>query len=195
MALTDFAGNLLNSFLGKSVNSGGGGAGSFSPVDVAKSLKWDDPSKFQVQITGVGASLGNLDSVTPDILTAAITSISLAEINTTPVEEYIGEEWRFATGRLENYLMTITMKDFNGYTLYKIWSKAIQKFSREYPDSQKFDVVIFVADDFNINSFKPIVTYKDCILVTVSGPTLDNAAVSTIAEFNVIMKCSYLITN
>jgi len=163
-----------------------------APTDLAKTLKWQDPSKFSVQITGSGASKGGLDAVPPNVLSAAITSITLADINTSPIEDYIGEEWRFATGRLENYLVTITMKDYDNFKLYRIWSSAIQKFLREYPKSQMFNVVIQTADDFSVTGYVKIAEFKDCILTTVSGPTLDNSAIASIAEFSVTMKASYV---
>jgi len=161
-------------------------------INLINSLNWQDPSKFQVHITGAGAEKANFSSVHPTILTAAVTSITLAEINTSPVEEYIGEEWRFATGRLENYLLTITMKDYDNFKIYKLWANAIQNFAREYPDDQKINVEVKTAQDFDINNLVRILEFKDCILTTVSGPTLDNSAVASIAEFSVTLKCSYI---
>lgn len=166
-----------------------------APNDLIKSLKWQDPSKFEVQLTGPGAALGKLDTVPPNILTACITSISLPDINVTPIEGYIGEEWRFASGRLENYLITITFKDYNNFKLYKIWSDALQKFLREYPDDQKINIVVRTADDFSPTGLSKIVEYKDAILSTVSGPTLDNSAIASVAEFSVTLKASYVVTS
>jgi len=166
-----------------------------SPIEVAKQLRWQDPSKFSISIMPVGSeSSAMLSSITEEQLTSAITGIQLAEINTTPVEEWIAEEWRFATGRLEHYQIDLTLKDYENFTLYRLFSKAIQVFNRVYPDDQKFDIQVKTATDFDIKSYEPIITFKDCMMITVAGPQLDNSANSSIAEFNVIMKASYIET-
>jgi hypothetical protein len=152
-----------------------------------KGKKWQDPSKFKVTISGLGAGeIGVAD------VTIACTAISLAEINTTPVEEWIGEEWRFATGRLENMQFTLTFKDYDNFTLYKKFANAMQKFVRMYPDKQKCDIEIETADEFEIGSMVPLAKFKDSILVSVSGPTLDNSAVASLANFSVTFKTSYV---
>lgn len=160
------------------------------PMQVAiKDVKWQDPSKFSISFTGAGTSVLSLPE--PRVLSMACTGIQLAEIATTPIEQYVAEEWRFAIGRLENYQISIGFKDFNNFTLYKKWANAIQEFLRMYPDDQKFNVDIMTADDFNPNELTPIVSFKDCILIAVGAPQLDNSAVASVAEFSVTIKCSY----
>jgi len=156
----------------------------------AKSLKWQDPSKFQLEITGAGAGILSLPS--PEILSMACQGVILPEINSAPVEDWIGEEWRFATGRLENYHFTITFKDFDNFTLYRKFANAMQKYSRMYPDDKKLDIMIKTSDDFGVDSFSPIATFKDTVLVAMSGSTLDNSAVASVAEFSTTFKCSYI---
>ena len=157
-----------------------------------KNINWQDPTKYKVNFTGSGAGLGNLNSVGIEKNSMSISNIQLAEMNTTPIEEYTAEEWRFALGRLENLQLSINFKDFDNFTLYKIWAKALQKFLRKYPDDIKFNIEISTANSPNITSFSKTVTFKDCILITVSPPTLDHSAISSIAEFSVIVKCSYV---
>lgn len=164
------------------------------PTEIAKLLKWQDPSKFKVMILPTGGDAASYINVDPDTLTASITGIQLAEINTTPVEEWIAEEWRFATGRLEHYQIQLTMKDYENFVLYRMWSNAIQKFTRAYPDDQKFDIKVQTATDFDVTSFEDIVSFKDCILITVGGPNLDNSANASIAEFTITAKASYVET-
>jgi len=64
---------------------------SGSMVTLAKSVKWQDGSKFQIDITGPGASV--LDLPAADILSMACQGIQLAEINSNPIEQYVAEEW------------------------------------------------------------------------------------------------------
>ena len=161
-------------------------------ITLLKSINWQDPSKFKVTFSGSGASYGKLNSQGVDKTSMAISNIQLAEINTTPIEEYTAEEWRFALGRAENLQITINFKDFNNFTLYRLWTNALQDFMREYPDTIKFNVDIFVANIPDINNFTPIVSFKDCILVSVSAPTLDHSAIASIAEFSITAKCSYV---
>jgi len=161
-------------------------------IELVKSIKWQDPSKFKVMILPTGSVASSLIKIDPEVLTASITNVRLPELNSVPIEEWIAEEWRFATGRLENYQVEMTLKDFDNYTLYRMFTNAKQKFLREYPDDQKFDVKIQTASDYDINNFVDMATFKDCILVTVSPPTLDNSANASVAEFSVVAKSSYV---
>ena len=157
-----------------------------------KAINWQDPSKFKIDLTGTGAGLLGLPDA--DTLTMCCTSVGLAEVNSSPVEDWVGEEWRFAIGRLEQYNISITFKDYNNFTLYKKFAKGMQDFSRKYPDDQKFNVEIYTTDSFQISSFVKAVDFKDCLLVSVSGAALDNSAVATVAEFTVTMKCTHVTT-
>jgi hypothetical protein len=160
---------------------------------ITTGLNWTDPSKFILDLTGPGASeLGLPDAET---LTSSCTSIQLADINAAPIEDWIAEEWRFATGRLENYQISLTFKDYGNFELYRKWSNGIQDFLRMYPDDQKINIEVQSTDSFGVNDFQPIVHYKDCILLTVSGPTLDHSAISSVGEFTVTLKASYVETN
>lgn len=74
------------------------------PMNVdAKNIKWQDPSKFRISLTGPGADAGGFSALDPALLSMSCTGVQLAEINTTPIEKFTAEEWRFASGRLENY--------------------------------------------------------------------------------------------
>lgn len=165
------------------------------PMNVdAKNIKWQDPSKFRISLTGPGADAGGFSALDPALLSMSCTGVQLAEINTTPIEKFTAEEWRFASGRLENYQIQISFKDYDNFTLYRMWAKAIQDFLREYPDDQKINLEVETSDDFAVDGFSPIVHFKDCILIAVGGATLDNSAIASIAEFSVTLKCSYVET-
>jgi hypothetical protein len=153
-----------------------------------KSVNWQDPSKFKIMFTGPGAGTLSLPS---DKITMACKGISLASVTGAPIEQFIAEEWRFAIGRLESYQITISFLDYNNFTLYKKFAKAIQKFLRMYPDDQKFNIHIYTADNFTPAAVIPIIDFKDCILMSIEAPTLDNSAVASVAEFSVSIKCSY----
>ena len=153
-----------------------------------KSVKWQDPSKFSISFTGAGAGTLGLPQ---DKITMACKGISLASVAGAPIEQFIAEEWRFSIGRLESYQISITFQDFDNFTLYKKFAKAIQKFLRMYPDDQKFNIMIYTAEDFTPGSLVPIIEFKDCMLMSIEAPTLDNSAVASIGEFSVAIKCSY----
>jgi hypothetical protein len=163
-------------------------------VTKAKNVKWQNPSIFNISLTGPGTKISGLDSIEPEILSMACTGIQLADINAHNIEEYIGEEWRFANGRLENYQITVTFKDFDNFKLYRIWASTVQKALRMYPDDQKINLEVYTADSFDIEKYTKIVEFKDCMLTTVSGGTLDNSAIASVSEFSVVLKCSYVIT-
>lgn len=165
------------------------------PMNIdAKNVKWQDPSKFQIAFTGPGADKSGLSSVEPKLLSMSCTGIQLADINQTPIEAYIGEEWVYSSGRLEAYQISIGFKDYSNFTLYRMWAKAIQDFLRKYPNDIKFDISVYTADDFDPTAFTKIVEFKDCLLIAVGGARLDNSAIASIAEFTVQMKCNYVQT-
>jgi len=153
-----------------------------------KSVNWQDPSKFRISFTGPGAGTLNLP---PDKITMACKGISLASVTGAPIEQFVAEEWRFAVGRLESYQLTISFLDYNNFTLYKKFAKSIQKFLRMYPDDQKFNIHISTADNFSPSGLIPIIDFKDCMLMSIEAPTLDNSAVASVGEFSVAIKCSY----
>ena len=159
---------------------------------ITTGLNWVDPSKFIMDITGAGAGVLGLPGA--DELTSSCTSIQLADINSAPIEEYTAEEWRFAVGRLENYQISLTFKDYDNFKLYRIFANGIQEFLRMYPDDQKMNLEIQTSDPFAVDGFQMIAQFKDCILTTVSGPTLDHSAISSIGEFTITLKASYVET-
>lgn len=158
----------------------------------SKIKKWQDPSKFSIEMTGAGHHF--IGSPSAEDLSMACQGVQLAELTMKPIEDYIGEEWRFAHGRLENYQISITFKDYNNFTLYKNFANGMQKMTREFPDDCKIDVKVSSTDNFLINDFEDVVTFKDCMLIAVGGATLDNSAVASIAEFSVTFKASYVET-
>lgn len=158
----------------------------------SKIKKWQDPSKFSIEMTGNGHAL--VGSPSAEDLSMACQGVQLAELTITPIEDWIGEEWRFAQGRLENYQISITFKDYDNFLLYKGFANGIQKMTREFPDDCKIDVKVSATDDFVISAFEKVVTFKDCMLISVGGATLDNSAVASIAEFTVTFKASYVET-
>ena len=158
----------------------------------SKIKKWQDPSKFSIEMTGAGCSL--IGNPTAKDLSIACQGVELAELTMTPIEDWIGEEWRFAQGRLENYQISLTFKDYDNFTLYRAFANGIQKMTREFPNNCKIDVKVSATDNFVINSMEPVVIFKDCMLISVGGGTLDNSAVASVAEFTVTFKASYVET-
>jgi len=159
---------------------------------LTKSLSWQDPSKFRISMTGPGS--GELDLPKAEILSSACQSIQVADITQTPIQEFIGEQWRFASGRLENYQIGITFKDYNNFELYRKFADGIQDFSRMYPDDQNINLEIYTSGTFDVDKFTKIAEFKDCLLIAVSGPTLDNSSVASVAEFTIQLKASYVKT-
>ena len=161
---------------------------SGSMQTLIKSVKWQDPSKFALAFTGTGAGTLGLPA---DKISMACKGISLASVTGAPIEQFIAEEWRFAIGRLESYQISIGFQDFDNFTLYKKFSKAIQTFLRKYPDDMKFNILVMTAPEFSPTELVPIIEFKDCILMGMEAPTLDNSAVASVGEFSVSIKCSY----
>lgn len=161
---------------------------------ITTSFAWTDPSKFKISFTGAGASFLSIDGMS-DILTSSCLSIQLADISADQVEEWSAEEWKFMTGRLSSYLISISLKDFDNFTLYKKFSKGIQDFMRMYPDEQKMNLLVESTSTFGEVDFLPICEFKDCMLVTVSGPTLDHSSVASIGQFTITLKSSYVETH
>jgi len=164
-------------------------------ITSAINKKWDDPSKFAVAIhpTG-GTAISYFSSISQIDLTTSLVQIQLADLNITPVEQWIGEQWRFATGRLEHYQVQCTLKDYDNFTLYKTFSAALQAFTREYPKDQMFDIQIKTAPDYDPENYQDIIIFKNCMLISVAGPTLNHSSNASIAEFSFVAKAQYVET-
>jgi len=167
-----------------------------SNITYAINKKWDDPTKFSIEIKPTGRSARKLlKGFSEQDITVAAMSIQLPDMVITPVESWTAEQWRFVSGRLEPYQIQLTMKDYDNYHLYKTFAKAIQDFTREYPGSQMFDITVKTAADYDPNNYKSIVTFKNCMLISVAGPTLDHSAKANISEFSIIAKAQFLKTH
>jgi len=157
-----------------------------------KNIKWQSPTNFKISFSGPGADFIQLTGK-DDLLTLACKGIQMAEHNASGTDgQWIAEQWVFNIGRLEAPLITLNFKDYDNFTLYKSFSNAIQKFTRMYPNAQKMDIAIYTTDTFDIENYKLALTFKDCIMQSVSGPELDHTAVASIAEFSVTWRCTYV---
>jgi len=164
-------------------------------ITTAINKKWDDPSKFAVAIHPTGGTAAEFFSSISQIdLTTSLVQIQLPDLTITPVEQWIGEQWRFATGRLEHYQVQCTLKDYDNFTLYKTFTAAIQKFTREYPKDQMFEIQIKTAPDYQPENFQDVLIFKNCMLISVGGANLNHSANGTIAEFSFVAKAQYVET-
>ena len=154
--------------------------------DILSTIDWQDNSKFLININGNGAKIIGLPK--PEILTATVSSLTLPDIQDTPIEQYIAEEWRFAVGRLETLQVTINFKDYSYNELYTKFLKAKMKFLRLYPDEQKINLHLYIQNLFKSKKYKRILTLKDGIINSISPPTYDNTATNSIVEFSITIK-------
>ena len=156
----------------------------------AKQVKWQDPSKFRISLLGPGAVI--MMTPEPDDLTLSCTGMQLPELAGETIEDWIGEQWRYAPGRIAAPTVSITFKDYDNFKLYRAFTHAMQVFTRMYPKDQEFSILIETADDFDINTLIPVAEVSGCLLTTVGGSTLENSATSSIAEVTITAKATHI---
>lgn len=159
-----------------------------------KNIPWARNNKFDIRFIPVGSywvklNNGNFVNMVTDIFPHAVISTTLPDFVDTPLEEYIAEEWKISRGRQENFLITVTLRTDAEMLLYDFFSKSFLRFERIYPEDQYASIEINTS---TIPEKGTNITFEKCILVGVSGLSLDNSANDGLLEFSVTFKTGHL---
>lgn len=111
----------------------------------------------------------------------------------SPIEQFINDRYRLAHGVFDPVTISLTFKDYNSFELYRGFVKYTYESKLVYPDKYLIDLKILKLRD-NIGSGIPdsftVMTFKKCIIKTVSTVTLSNENEAQVAEFTIEIKTS-----
>ena len=160
----------------------------------AYQTKWSLFNNFSVEIQFQGSlkdKIGWNDEVGKN-LEFYVTNMTTPQLTTNPIEEYIADRYKFYNGKENIYQFTITFKDFEQMSLYKMFSKAFVYQRSMYFDEIKSTVIVYKEPDY-LNESKSIIwTMENTLISGVSALTFSNENASQISEFSVDFKTNTL---
>lgn len=119
-----------------------------------------------------------------------IKSINTPQYTNSPIEVYIGDQWRIHNGRNEMYRFTISFRDKDQLYLYKKFIQTYNYQRTEYFNDIKMTIQLFKDGDYYGEKEKLITTYNDVMIESISQIQFSNETEAQIAEFDVEFKCT-----
>jgi hypothetical protein len=161
---------------------------------------WDLINAFTVEFLGAGIinilNENKLDSTAFDeAINSSIISVDTPQFNSQNIEAFVGGEWRLGNGRDEVYRFSVTFRDFNHLSLYRLFTKMYFKQRQSYFNNVAFTVILSKA--VGLNSFsdgrkpttdKKVFQFDETMIDSISQLQFSNNTEAQIAEFTVQFK-------
>jgi len=161
---------------------------------------WDLINAFTVEFLGAGiTNICNDAGLDPTHLAASINSsiisVDTPQFNSQNIETYMGGHWYINNGRDEVYRFSMTFRDFNNLSLYRLFTKMYFKQRQKYFDYVAFTVILSKA--VGLNSFsdgrkpttdKKVFQFDETLIDSISQLQFSNNTEAQIAEFSVTFK-------
>lgn len=163
---------------------------------------WDLINSFTVEFLGAG--IGNIlfenkisTTAFEEAINSSIISVDTPQFNSQNIETYMGGHWYINNGRDEVYRFSMTFRDFNNLSLYRLFTKMYFKQRQKYFDYVAFSVILSKAT--GLNSFdgvgynfpdRKIFQFDETIIDSISQLQFSNNTEAQIAEFTVTFKSS-----
>lgn len=114
-----------------------------------KTTEWGYQSLFQIESMYMKDSTSKLhlfeDKVALNsVINGSILNIETATITHAPIEEWIGGQWVYTTGRPELRQITFTFRETASAWLYRNFNTAYNASRNAYPDDQKWTLSVFM---------------------------------------------------
>jgi hypothetical protein len=117
-----------------------------------------------------------------------IVSIDTPQFTNQPIEVFVANQWRIHNGRDELYRFSITFRDKDQLALYRCFVKHYNLTRSDYFDSSKMAIVLSKDADYVDEIEKPLFTFSDTLIESVSQLQFNNTTENQIAEFTVNFK-------
>jgi hypothetical protein len=121
-----------------------------------------------------------------NMLNLALTSCSTPALSVAPMENYLGGKWFYTNGRPEMAKITLTFRDYNHMTLYKMFTK-IFEFSISTYASDLF-MTLHISTDRSEGDTLKFMTFNSMLIEQISEVSFSNATENQIAEFSITLK-------
>lgn len=168
-----------------------------SPLNYGVALDWTKNNKFYLNFNTSKVSeeyskyFEFLRGLSQDlaILNSCIMDVNIFDQVGDPFEQYIGERYVQANGRIQSSQVSIKFRDFSDGYLYKGFIDLFHNTQRAYPDEIGIDIEYYLEPSWKDSNDSKFIVSKDCYIVTISGITLDQASQNQFLEFTVTFKC------
>lgn len=141
----------------------------FANEDTAKGIGWTEKDA-----KGINLNIKNID---------------VPQLTCTPIETFIGDQWRFHNGRDELYSIRMTIRDEQMLRYYRMFSTLYHLTKKRYFDDVKLTITVFKDPDYQGEKQVKLAEYEGCICTGVSQLQFSNETESQIVEFDVDFKC------
>ena len=162
-----------------------------SAVLDAYKRKWSYINTFTVSINfaeGIAKKIGWSVS-DAEASNLNIKDISTPQFTNSPIEAFIGDQWKFHNGRDEIYTFSITFRDQDQMKLYRKFLLAYFCQRTMYFDDAKMTIKLIKDADYTKESELELFEFSDVLINSVSQVQFSNETEAQIAEFSVDFKC------
>jgi len=153
--------------------------------------KWSMSNTYQVQISfssEMGKLIGWVDDVEGRDINQHIVSINTPDFSNSPIEVYIGGQYRIHNGKDELYRFSITFRDYDMMYLYRKFLTAYRSQAGWYFDDACSIINIIKEADYEGEVNTELMTLNDCFIEGISNLDINNNNEAQVSEFTVKFK-------
>jgi len=147
--------------------------------------QWDLISNFKIQI--IHNKKGS-DLINPDDLNISVSEINLPGFTCSPVEFFMGGEWRIANGRDEILTCSVTFKSYGDMEIYKKLVQFYASTKECYPDDNFCKISFFKLNEEPYAPISEIISFDKCLITGVSQVQFNHSTENQILEFSIDFK-------
>jgi len=161
-------------------------------IQKAYSTNWSYINTFGVHFMfGKHQSIQSIWSgIEPRDMNLYIRNINTPQFTNSPIEGYIGDQYKIHNGRNEMYRFTVGFRDFDQLNLYKRFVMNYNYQRTLYFDECKLTVLLSKDADYTNESPSNLVVYENCLIESVSQIQFSNETEAQVVEFDVEFKCT-----
>jgi len=161
--------------------------------DVVKIMntKWSYSNTYDVQIIfteRMKEEINWIDDIDGRNLNIFIVSVNTPDFSNTPIEVWVGGQYRIHNGKDELYRFSVTFRDSNQMELYRKFLLAYRLQKQWYFDDAKIKVILTKEADYVNESDKILMTLSDSMIEGVSNLDINNNNDAEVSEFTVKFK-------
>ena len=150
-------------------------------------------NKFNINFVPVGTKWGASGASITGIFPWCVANSNLPDLVDTPLEEYVGEDWKYTRGKRETYIINSALRAAKDPDIYKFFAEKFIEFERVYPKDQFCQIEVELMGDGDGATPTSAYRFDKCILTGVSGLPLDHSTPDALLEFTLTFKSAKFI--
>ena len=121
-------------------------------------------------------------------LFACVIDVNLYDVVSDPMEHFIQGRYIQSQGRIQASQISVKWRDYDNAYLYKRFSNLIYGMNDQYPEDCALTITLCLEGGWGNEEHYKFAEAYDCILVSLSGLTFDNASQNQFLEFTTTFK-------